>query len=38
MFAARALGLDPAACGDRKPTADGGGITIPIDAASCSIR
>jgi hypothetical protein len=35
---AAALACTPRPCGDRKPTADGGGITIPIDAASCSIR
>jgi hypothetical protein len=37
MFATACL-ASPPGCAVRKATACGGGITIPIDAASCSIR
>jgi hypothetical protein len=37
MFAS-ALRASPFGCAARKPTACAGGITMPIDAASCSIR
>ena len=37
MFASARPGL-PSALAARKPTACGGGITMPMDAASCSIR